>query len=84
MQSRSLIRSQLTAAWHRTIHAEYPEQLINSERGLQIYFCKHLLDLFESANVSRHLFIEPRLTIPEDGQAKYADIVAPAIPLQPA
>lgn len=75
MQSRSLLRHHLAEAWKKTLECEYSKQLINSERGLQIYFCKHLLDQFSSNNVSRRLFIEPRLTTPSEKKAKYPDIV---------
>jgi hypothetical protein len=75
MQTRALLRSQLAIAWQKTIDLEYSEQLINSERGLQIYFCRHLLDEFKSDEVSRRLFIEPRITLPEVGVARYPDIV---------
>lgn len=75
MQTRALLRSQLAAAWQKTIDFEYSEQLINSERGLQIYFCRHLLDEFRRGEVSRRLFIEPRIKIPEAGVPRYPDIV---------
>jgi hypothetical protein len=76
MQSRTLLRRHLAKAWEKTLKCEYSQQLINSERGLQIYFCKHLLDQFSSTKVSRRLFIEPRLTTPSEPKiAKYPDIV---------
>lgn len=75
MQSRSLLRNQLLRAWHKTINREYSEQLINSERGLQVYFCQHLLHEFNESDVDRRLFIEPSVSTPGDGQALYPDIV---------
>lgn len=75
MQSRSLLRDHLLRAWHRTIDCEYSEQLINSERGLQIYFCKHLLEEFALSGVERRLFIEPRISLADKPDAKYPDIV---------
>lgn len=75
MQPRSLLRSQLLRAWHRTIEGEYSEQLINSERGLQIYFCRHLLDEFKCSGVERRLFIEPRVSLADQPDARYPDIV---------
>jgi hypothetical protein len=78
MQSRSFLRSHLARAWNKTLKCEYSQQLINSERGLQIYFCRHLLDEFSKAHVSqsRRLFIEPRLTrSSKPTVAKYPDIV---------
>jgi len=44
------------------MEGDYPQQLINSERGLQHFFCKHLQCLFSEAEVDRRLFIEPRLS----------------------
>lgn len=75
MQSRSLLRNQLLRAWHETINGEYSKQLINSERGLQVYFCNHLLNEFKHSGVDRRLFIEPSVSTPADGQALYPDIV---------
>lgn len=75
MPSRSLLRNQLLRAWHETINGEYSKQLINSERGLQVYFCNHLLNEFKQSGVDRRLFIEPSVSTPADGQALYPDIV---------
>ena len=75
MQPRSLLRSQLLRAWHSCIEGEYSDQLINSERGLQIYFCRHLLDEFENSGVERRLFIEPRVSLADQPDARYPDIV---------
>lgn len=75
MPPRSLLRKHLAEAWKKTIDEQYSNQLINSERGLQVYFCKHLLDQFKDSNASRRLFIEPRLTIPDSKESKYPDIV---------
>ena len=75
MRKFSLLRSQLLAAWHKTIEGQYAEQLINSERGLQVYFCKHLLDQFEEKQKSRRLFIEPSVTFEDTAPRRVPDIV---------
>ena len=74
MTEKTLLRAQLKRAWKNTIENEYAEQLINSENGLQIYFCAALLAQFKTSNVRRRLFIEPRLRF-SDGSARHPDIV---------
>lgn len=75
MQPRSPLRSQIQTAWHQTIKEEYNKQLINSERGLQVYFCKRLMDQFQEAGMCRRLFIEPRINISTGDSPRYPDIV---------
>ncbi len=72
MAARLMLRMHLEEAWRRTIAQEYAGQLINSEKGLQVFFCKHLLDCFKSDKVSRRLFIEPRVSMPGSDDPKYA------------
>lgn len=78
MSLRAMLRNQVIAAWKNTINGPYCDQLINSERGLQVYFCAALLRMFETDGVHerRRLFIEPRLSASE-GSAKrvYPDVV---------
>lgn len=77
MPPRTLLRTQLSKAWQKTIKSQYKEQLINSERGLQIYFCSALLGIFQknnrTENNKRRIFVEPRLSIGED--IRYPDLV---------
>lgn len=75
MQRRSPLRSQIQMAWRQTIENEYAEQLINSERGLQVYFCKRLMDQFQEGGMRRRLFIEPRINFSTDDAPRYPDIV---------
>jgi len=72
MQKRSLLRRQLIAAWKQTIDTRYSNQLINSERGLQCYFCAALLQEFDG--LERRLFIEPRMTT-HTLERRFPDIV---------
>ena len=73
MQTRNSLRAQLARAWERTIINQYNTQLINSERGLQTYFCAALLDEFKDK--ARRLFIEPKLTFPSLSSGRHPDIV---------
>lgn len=73
MQTRSSLRAQLARAWKRTIDEQYNAQLINSERGLQTYFCAALLDEFKDQ--ARRLFIEPKLSFPSFSSGRHPDIV---------
>ena len=77
MQQRILLRDQLSKAWKATIHDQYNKHLINSERGLQVYFCSALLKIFKEDELTdgmRRIFVEPRLSVgPED--YRYPDIV---------
>ena len=74
MNRRSRLRRHLQDAWVSTIDQQYTEQLVNSEHGLQVYFCMALLREFEESGVSRRLFIEPRLCA-KGGQPRFPDVV---------
>jgi hypothetical protein len=75
MQTRGLLRAQLTRAWIHTIDINYRGQLINSEHGLQLYFCAALLHEFHKSDVQRRLFIEPRLSFADGSSWRHPDIV---------
>lgn len=72
MRTRSLLRSQLKRAWKTTIEQHYNHQLINSEHGLQAYFCAELLSEFDG--MKRRIFIEPLLSF-ADGLRRHPDVV---------
>ena len=72
MRTRSTLRSQLKRAWETTIEQHYDHQLINSEHGLQAYFCVELLQEFD--DMSRRIFIEPQMSFP-NGQRRHPDLV---------
>ena len=74
MHRRSLLRSHLMKAWRKTIEREYNSQLINSEHGLQVYFCAELLRLFKKSRVNRRIFVEPRVSS-RAGKHRHPDIV---------
>jgi hypothetical protein len=60
MGYRSFLRGNLLAAWRRTIRHHYQRQQINSEHGLQVFFCAALLSEFRAAGDHRRARI--RLT----------------------
>lgn len=72
MAVRALLRRHIATAWQLTIQEVYPEQLINSERGLQVHFCHRLLKQF--SDVSRRIFVEPGF-VDSDGTSRAPDIV---------
>lgn len=72
---RHLLRSQLKTAWEFAIRQRYDHQLINSERGLQLYFCEALLNQFKESRVNRRLFVEPHLATIDGSRGRYPDIV---------
>ncbi len=72
MAKRNLLAQHLTAAWDETINHPYASGLINSERGLQFYFCIALLKKF-SGKVKRRLFVEP--TVQVEGELRIPDLV---------
>ncbi len=74
MTVRALLRQHISAAWRSTIESVYTEQLINSERGLQVHFCSRLLTEFANDDVPRRLFVEPSFRDPE-GKVRSPDIV---------
>jgi hypothetical protein len=74
MAARALLRRHISSAWRSTIENVYTEQLINSERGLQVYFCSRLLTQFANDSVPRRIFVEPSFRDPE-GRICSPDIV---------
>jgi hypothetical protein len=76
MTQRKPLQKQLQDAWTRTIEHAYNERLINSERGLQVYFCKFLLDIWkeELPESHRRLFIEPSIKI-KNQEIRYPDLL---------
>lgn len=78
MSPRKLLRTQLSKAWQKTIKNQYQKLLINSERGLQVYFCSALLAIFRGNPLTknkRRIFVEPRLSVTGKNDHFYPDIV---------
>jgi len=66
MSNRLPLRRQLATAWRETLEGPYRNQLINSERGLQVHFCQALMKQFEQAGFNRRLFVEPTVIFAAD------------------
>jgi hypothetical protein len=75
MQMRYMLRRHLVNAWHETVRTAYVDRLINSERGLQHFFCTNLLAQFAEDGVGRRIFVEPSFTCPASGQKRSPDVV---------
>ncbi len=73
MQSRAPLRKHLRQAWIYAIKT-YSRALINSERGLQVYFCAKLLAIFRKEGYARRIFVEPRIS-GDKGKHRYPDVV---------
>ena len=74
MSARLRLRGVLASAWRSTIADAYVKRRINSERGLQVYFCAQLLSQFTDNRMKRALFVEPRVNIP-GSKLRLPDIV---------
>ena len=75
MAKRYLLRRQLFTSWKETIENQYRCQQINSERGLQLFFCSALMSKFEEKELKRRLFIEPRLRTHNGIKGPMPDVV---------
>lgn len=72
MADRNLLRTHLRLAWRETLLEDYQRRLINSERGLQVHFCHHLMAQFDGRR--RRLFVEPCF-VAADGTQRMPDLV---------
>ena len=59
MQNRGLLRRQMRRAWAETIRSSYMDQVISSERALQVHLTARLMDIFWEDDVKRRVFVEP-------------------------
>ena len=50
-------------AWADTIRSAYMDQVISSERALQVHFTARLMDLFWEDGVKRRVFVEPMMQL---------------------
>ena len=63
MPNRGLLRRQMRRAWADTIRSAYLDQVISSERALQVHFTARLMDLFWEDGVKRRVFVEPKMQL---------------------
>lgn len=68
---RKWLRGRITEAWKRTIEQAYCKQLINSEAGLQVHFCHHLMTIIAKRRL--RLFVEP--TVRFDDRVRVPDVL---------
>ena len=74
MANRGLLRRQLRQAWADTIRSAYMDQVISSERALQVHLTARLMDLFWEEGVKRRVFIEPMMRL-KDGRRVHPDLL---------
>jgi len=74
MPNRVLLRRQMRHAWAETIRSAYLDQVISSERALQVYFTARLMDLFWEENVKRRVFVEPKMQL-DTGARVHPDLL---------
>ncbi len=75
MSRRLPLRRQLYESWVDTIRGYYDRQQINSERGLQVFFCASLLAKWAALGSTRSLFVEPRLKTRSGESGPLPDVV---------
>ena len=63
MTNRGLLWRQMRETWPGTIRSAYMDQVIRSERALQVHFTARLLDLLWEDGVKRLGFVEPRTQV---------------------
>ena len=74
MTNRGLLRRHLKNAWVSTMQEVYTQQLISSERALQVHFAARLMDMFKADRVRRSVFVEPRIAL-DGGQRIHPDLL---------
>lgn len=61
-------------AWAETIRSAYLDQVISSERALQVHFTARLMDLFWEDGVKRRVFVEPKMQL-DSGARVHPDLL---------
>lgn len=61
-------------AWADTIRSAYLDQVISSERALQVHFTARLMDLFWEDSVKRRVFVEPKMQL-DTGARVHPDLL---------
>ena len=74
MTNRGLLRRQMRRAWADTIRSAYMDQVISSERALQVHFTARLMDLFWEDGVKRRVFVEPVMHL-DTGERVHPDLL---------
>ena len=74
MPNRGLLRRQIRKTWADTIRSAYMDQVISSERALQVHFASRLMDIFCNDGVNRRVFVEPLMQL-ETGNRVHPDLL---------
>lgn len=74
MPNRGLLRRQMRRAWVDTIRSAYLDQVISSERALQVHFAARLMDIFWEDGVKRRVFVEPNMRL-DSGARVHPDLL---------
>lgn len=76
MANRDKLSEAIKEAWEYTVRESYDRGLINSERGLQVYFVMHLIKQLERQGTleNRFIYIEPSIQIQSE-KTIYPDLV---------
>ena len=74
MPNRGLLRRQMRQAWADTIRSAYMDQVISSERALQVHLTARLMDIFWEDGVKRRVFIEPMMRL-QTGRRVHPDLL---------
>jgi hypothetical protein len=74
MTNRGLLRRHLRNAWVSTMQEVYKQQLISSERALQVHFAARLMEAFKADRVRRYVFVEPRIML-DEGHRIHPDLL---------
>ena len=74
MANRGLLRRQLRRAWADTIRTAYMDQVVSSERALQVHFTARLMDIFWNDGVNRRVFVEPMMRL-DTGARVHPDLL---------
>ena len=61
-------------AWTDTIRSAYLDQVISSERALQVHFAARLMDIFWEDGIKRRGFVEPMMQL-QDGRRIHPDLL---------
>ncbi|GAA0760755.1 hypothetical protein LRH25_00040 [Ideonella azotifigens] len=71
--SRSLLKQCLAEAWQRVMDEAYADQMIDSERGLQLYFGHALMAGFKARDMQRRIYVEP-VFVGQQGRLRVPDL----------
>lgn len=74
MANRGLLRRQLRQAWVEAIQSAYLDQVINSERALQVHLASRLMEIFRIDQIKRRIFVEPMMQL-RDGSRVHPDLL---------